>query len=729
MPKPHSIVALTLAIMLLSPLVGTPAQARPEKPPGEHATVADGTGGPAALADGIGERTVLARRADERAALTDSTSLLAGPVAARISYQGQLTDAAGAPLSGSHNLVFQLWDDQAAGSQVGSDIVKNGVTVVDGLFSLTLDAPADSINGRALWLQIGVDGVWLTPRQELVPVPYALSLRPGARIEGDSAAPITSIVNHGLGTALDVQGSAVGLAAAGMTGVKGEGDVGVAGTGFVGVKGTSETGHGVEGHSDPSSGVYGESLSGYGVEGKSQLDYGVYGQSGGGFAAGVGGTGATGVFGSGAIVGVSGYTEQEDSVGVMGNAKGNGGKGVVGTATGYSGIGLEAEAQFGTGVVAKGETGLKATSSVGVGVVAEGPTGITAHGSVADGLSATSNGSFETAAVRGEAEGKGDGGRFTSIEGVGVFAKGWEGIHGECAQVVAGQVAQTPPGPASRESRLDRPDEITADGCVGIHGQGDTALKGDGRFIGVGGTGGTVGVIGSSPSGHGLQAHSSGQWLTGAALFAENDSANQGMAAHLKNASSYHTAEVENTASGGVLYLKNNGDDTGAGGGDFITAVSKNAEWQFRVTSSGQALSDVGFATPAEDFAEMVPAVSGLEPGDVLVIGPDARLARASGPYLSNVAGVYSTAPGFLGGQPVAGAPAGTVPLAIVGFVPVKVTAENGPIRPGDLLVTAPTPGHAMRAGPNPPAGTVIGKAMGRLDGGSGVIRMLASLQ
>ncbi|MFQ6102257.1 MAG: hypothetical protein ACE5OS_13640, partial [Anaerolineae bacterium] len=48
---------------------------------------------------------------------------LTGTVASKISYQGRLTDAGGNPLDGSYNLVFQLWDDATAGSQVGGDIV------------------------------------------------------------------------------------------------------------------------------------------------------------------------------------------------------------------------------------------------------------------------------------------------------------------------------------------------------------------------------------------------------------------------------------------------------------------------------------------------------------------------------------------------------------------------------------------------------------------------------
>ena len=90
------------------------------------------------------------------------------------------------------------------------------------------------------------------------------------------------------------------------------------------------------------------------------------------------------------------------------------------------------------------------------------------------------------------------------------------------------------------------------------------------------------------------------------------------------------------------------------------------------------------------------------------------------------MAGVYSTEPGFVGGQGINGDETNKIPLAVVGIVPVKVNAENGPIRPGDLLTSSSTPGHAMRAGAKPAVGTVIGKALQRWNKGTGKIQMLA---
>ena len=76
-------------------------------------------------------------------------------------------------------------------------------------------------------------------------------------------------------------------------------------------------------------------------------------------------------------------------------------------------------------------------------------------------------------------------------------------------------------------------------------------------------------------------------------------------------------------------------------------------------------------------------------------------------------------------GTPVIG---DEVPLAMIGIVPCKASAENGPIRVGDELVTAATTGHVMRAGKNAPRGTVLGKALQPLASGKNKISILLYL-
>jgi hypothetical protein len=98
---------------------------------------------------------------------------------------------------------------------------------------------------------------------------------------------------------------------------------------------------------------------------------------------------------------------------------------------------------------------------------------------------------------------------------------------------------------------------------------------------------------------------------------------------------------------------------------------------------------------------------------------------KRHGVYATNVVGVYSTHPGFVGGYD---GTEGKIPLAVLGIVPVKASTENGPIRPGSLLVTSTIAGHAMQAGSKPQTGTVIGKAMEGLNQGTGIIKMLVIL-
>jgi hypothetical protein len=76
------------------------------------------------------------------------------------------------------------------------------------------------------------------------------------------------------------------------------------------------------------------------------------------------------------------------------------------------------------------------------------------------------------------------------------------------------------------------------------------------------------------------------------------------------------------------------------------------------------------------------------------------------------------------------------VPVAMLGVVPTKVTAENGAIEAGDLLTASSTPGYAMKARPVRvdgvdlyPTGAILGKALAPLNGGRGVIDVLVTLR
>jgi hypothetical protein len=108
------------------------------------------------------------------------------------------------------------------------------------------------------------------------------------------------------------------------------------------------------------------------------------------------------------------------------------------------------------------------------------------------------------------------------------------------------------------------------------------------------------------------------------------------------------------------------------------------------------------------------------------------RLSLSQTPYSTLVAGIYSTRPGVVASQHRVdeALPSNEVPLAVIGIVPCKVTAENGPIAAGDLLVTSSTPGRAMKGTDRARMlGAVVGKALQPLEKGTGVIQVLVTLQ
>jgi hypothetical protein len=157
----------------------------------------------------------------------------------------------------------------------------------------------------------------------------------------------------------------------------------------------------------------------------------------------------------------------------------------------------------------------------------------------------------------------------------------------------------------------------------------------------------------------------------------------------------------------------------------------------FRVNSVGKVFADGGFQTGGADFAESFAVRGGrtrYEAGDLLVIDRSGtrRMALAHHPYSHLVAGIYSTKPGLLGTVHTMFDPEieQEVPLAVVGVVPCKVTAENGSIAPGDLLVSSSRPGFAMK-GTNRKRmlGAVVGKALEPLLSGKGTIIVLVTLQ
>ena len=137
--------------------------------------------------------------------------------------------------------------------------------------------------------------------------------------------------------------------------------------------------------------------------------------------------------------------------------------------------------------------------------------------------------------------------------------------------------------------------------------------------------------------------------------------------------------------------------------------------------------------TGGSDLAERV-AVSGEEdirPGAVLVIDErNPGLLRLSDtPYDRRVAGVVSGAGGLGPGMTLMGelGDGRRKTVALAGRVFCQAVA---PIELGDLLTTSDVVGHAMKVTTECSAqGAILGKAMTRLEHGSGLVLALVSLQ
>jgi hypothetical protein len=200
----------------------------------------------------------------------------------------------------------------------------------------------------------------------------------------------------------------------------------------------------------------------------------------------------------------------------------------------------------------------------------------------------------------------------------------------------------------------------------------------------------------------------------------------------------------ESYPTGGAAGVFNHiGDNTLVSIGDgpnMITGVHAGSDGVynelFRVDHDGNVFA-ASYNIGGADFAESMSVTgkrSQYEPGDLLAIDRTAhsRLARSNRAYSTLVAGIYSTKPGVLGSQHMMDDPklATEVPMAVVGIVPCKVSAENGPIDTGDLLVASSTPGYAMKGTDrNKMLGAVVGKALEPLRNGTGLIQVLVTLQ
>jgi hypothetical protein len=160
------------------------------------------------------------------------------------------------------------------------------------------------------------------------------------------------------------------------------------------------------------------------------------------------------------------------------------------------------------------------------------------------------------------------------------------------------------------------------------------------------------------------------------------------------------------------------------GNGD-VMSLSTNGNLFVRV------LTITGGADISEPFKM---SQQNLPNGAVVVIDDEnpGHLKLSHQSYDTRVAGIISGAGGVHPGMSLSqhGVMEGDQQVALTGRVYVQADASNYPIKPGDLLTTASTPGHAMKVVDYSRAqGAILGKAMTALEVGKGLVLVLVTLQ
>jgi hypothetical protein len=166
-----------------------------------------------------------------------------------------------------------------------------------------------------------------------------------------------------------------------------------------------------------------------------------------------------------------------------------------------------------------------------------------------------------------------------------------------------------------------------------------------------------------------------------------------------------------------------------AGNGTYMNLIANTA--YFAGNASCASLTIRGGADIAEPF-EM--SDSDIPKGSVVIIDDEysGRLKLSTEPYDRRVAGIVSGANGINPGLSLRqeGKLDSGENVALSGRVYVRADCANGAIKPGDLLTTSSTPGHAMKVTDHPRAqGAILGKAMSALQEGKGMVLVLVTLQ
>jgi trimeric autotransporter adhesin len=136
-------------------------------------------------------------------------------------YQGILRNGS-APAQGTFDLRFKVYADALGNTQVGTTMVRNGIGLSNGLFTVSLDAVPNVFTGANRWLEVALKTngaasyTVMSPLQPITPAPYSMFANVASNLVGSVTAsqlPASVVLNNASQVSLSgtFSGNAVGL--------------------------------------------------------------------------------------------------------------------------------------------------------------------------------------------------------------------------------------------------------------------------------------------------------------------------------------------------------------------------------------------------------------------------------------------------------------------------------------------------------------------------------------